>query len=378
MIEDKVVGMLLAGGQGARLKALTNKVAKPAVPFGGKYRIIDFVLSNAMYSRINDIGVLTQYKPFLLNEHIGIGTAWDYDRINGGLRILAPFMGEDGGRWYIGTANAIYENIDYVDELDPEFVLVLSSDHIYKMDYNELLKAHKANKADVTLAVLEVPWEETSRFGIINIDEDKRVVEFDEKPTNPKNNMASMGIYMFNWAELRKALMEDARDKESHHDFGKNILPVMLEQGKRIFAWKFSGYWKDVGTVRSYWEANMDLLDEKCTLNLYDKNWRVMTRSKQLPPQYIARGAEVNNSLINEGCVIKGEINNSILFSEVKVNKNAKVNDSVILSKCTIEEGAEVYNAVILEEVVIKKGQIIGSKDDENIYMISKDGITIE
>jgi len=378
MIEDKVVGMLLAGGQGARLKALTNKVAKPAVPFGGKYRIIDFVLSNAMYSGINDIGVLTQYKPFLLNEHIGIGTAWDYDRINGGLRILAPFMGEDGGRWYIGTANAIYENIDYVDELNPEFVLVLSSDHIYKMDYNELLKAHKENNADVTLAVLEVPWEETSRFGIINIDEEHRVVEFDEKPINPKNNMASMGIYMFNWVELRKALIEDAKDKESHHDFGKNILPVMLKQGKRIFAWKFDGYWKDVGTVRSYWEANMDLLNEDCTLNLYDKNWRVMTKSKQLPPQYIARGAEVNNSLINEGCVIKGEINNSILFSEVKVNKNAKVNNSVILSKCTIEEGAKVYNAVILEEVVIKKGQIIGSDEDENIYMISKDGITIE
>lgn len=378
MIENKVVAMLLAGGQGSRLKALTRKVAKPAVSFGGKYRIIDFALSNATNSGINDIGILTQYKPYLLNTHIGIGTSWDYDRNNGGLRVLPPFTSEDGGRWYTGTANAIFENIDYLDELDPEYVLILSGDHIYKMDYRMLLKTHMEKKADVTLAVMEVPWEDASRFGIVNVDEDNRVIEFDEKPKKPKNNMASMGIYMFSWKELRKYLIKDNKDKESSNDFGKNVLPLMLGEGKKMYAWVFDGYWKDVGTVRSYWEANMDLLDPNNKLNIYDTGWRIFTKSKNLPPHYLGRTSVVKHSLINEGCLVKGEVTNSILFSEVEVERGAKVNNSVILSKCTVKAGAEVNNAIIVEGVTINEGEKIGEVGDENIYLVTERGFTIE
>jgi len=363
--------MLLAGGQGSRLKALTSKIAKPAVPFGGKYRIIDFALSNATNSGISNIGILTQYKPYLLNTHIGIGSAWDYDRNIGGLRILPPFTSEEGGRWYTGTANAVYENIDYLDELEPQYVLILSGDHIYKMDYNELLDYHKKNKADVTIAVMEVPWDEAPRFGIINTDENKKIVEFEEKPPKPKNNMASMGIYMFNWKELKRYLKKDSKDKESEHDFGKNVLPKMLEDNKKMYAWNFDGYWKDVGTVRSYWEANMDLLDDKNTLNLYDKSWRIYTKNKNLPPQYIARGAVVNNSLVNEGCHIMGELNNSILFSEIVVEEGAVVNNSVVLSNCTIKAGAVINNAVILEDTTVEADAKIGEIGDKKIYLIS-------
>lgn len=378
MIENKVVAMLLAGGQGSRLKALTKNVAKPAVPFGGKYRIIDFALSNATNSGISDIGILTQYKPLLLNTHIGIGSAWDYDRNVGGLRILQPFTSEDGGRWYTGTANAIYENIDFIDELDPSYVLILSGDHIYKMNYNHLLEEHKKKNAAVTIAVLEVPWEEASRFGIINIDEDNKIVEFDEKPENPKNNMASMGIYIFNWKELREYLIKDVMDKDSDNDFGKNLLPQMLADGNLMYAWKFGGYWKDVGTIRSYWEAHMDLLDDENTLGLFNKDWRIYTRSRNLPPQFITRGAVVNNSLINEGCNVSGEINNSILFGEVQVEAGAKINNSVILSNCKIKKGAEINNAVLLEDIVIEEGRKIGYLNDGNIYLVSETEITIE
>lgn len=378
MIENKVVAMLLAGGQGSRLKTLTSKVAKPAVAFGGKYRIIDFALSNAANSGISNIGILTQYKPYLLNTHIGIGSSWDYDRNVGGLRILPPFTSEDGGRWYTGTANAIYENIDFIDELDPQYVLILSGDHIYKMDYNELLKSHKEKKADVTIAVMEVPWDEAPRFGIINVDENNKIVEFEEKPPKPKNNMASMGIYMFNWVELRKYLIKDSKNKESDHDFGKNVLPKMLEDKKHMYAWSFNGYWKDVGTVRSYWEANMDLLDDKNTLNLYDKDWRIYTRNRNLPPQYIARGAVVNNSLINEGCHIRGELNNSILFSEILVEEGAVINNSVILSNCTIKSGAIINNAVVLEETTLGSDTKIGEVGDGKIYLVSDKKILVE
>lgn len=378
VIENKVVAMLLAGGQGSRLKALTRKIAKPAVPFGGKYRIIDFALSNAANSGISDIGILTQYKPYLLNTHIGIGTAWDYDRNVGGLRVLPPFTSEDGGRWYTGTANAIYENIDYIDELDPQYVLILSGDHIYKMDYRQLLKAHKEKGADVTIAVIEVPWEEASRFGIINVDDNKKVVEFDEKPKNPKNNMASMGIYMFNWKHLRKYLIKDSKDKESAHDFGKNILPNMLSEGRLMYAWSFDGYWKDVGTVRSYWEANMDLIDRDNALNIYDKGWRIYTKSKNLPPHYLSRSSVVKNSLINEGCVVRGEVHNSVLFSEVIIESGAVVTNSVVLSNSKIMPGAEVHNAVILEGVTIKEGERIGEEGDGNIYLVTEKGYTIE
>jgi len=378
MVENKVVAMLLAGGQGSRLKALTKKIAKPAVPFGGKYRIIDFALSNATNSGISDIGILTQYKPYLLNTHIGIGAAWDYDRNEGGLRVLPPFTSEDGGRWYTGTANAIFENIDFIDELDPQYVLILSGDHIYKMDYTQLLEYHKNMNADVTLAVMEVPWKDASRFGIINVGEDNEIVEFDEKPKNPKSNLASMGIYMFNWKDLRRYLIKDNKDKESDNDFGKNILPRMLNEGKSMYAWNFKGYWKDVGTVRSYWEANMDLLNPDNTLNLYDKQWRIYTKSKNLPPHYIAREALVKNSLINEGCIVRGEVNNSIIFSGVIIEKGACINNSVILSNCTINPDAKINNAVILEGVTISSDEVIGEVGDGNIYLVSDKGYTVE
>lgn len=378
MNENKVVAMLLAGGQGSRLKTLTKNIAKPAVPFGGKYRIIDFALSNAANSGISDIGILTQYKPYLLNTHIGIGSSWDYDRNTGGLRVLPPFTSEDGGRWYTGTANAVYENIDYLDEVDPDYVLILSGDHIYKMDYNELLSFHLEKKADVSIAVIEVPWEEASRFGIVNIDEDNRIVEFDEKPEVPKNNMASMGIYMFTWGKLREYLILDAQDERSKHDFGMNVLPRMLADNNAMYAWNFKGYWKDVGTVRSYWEANMDLLDDENPLNIYDRNWRIFTRNRNLPPHYVARGSLIINSLVNEGCYIMGEIKNSILFSDITVEEGAKVNKSVIHPGVTIKAGAQVNNAVITEGVVIGPGEKIGSEDDGKIYLVTEDGIMVE
>lgn len=378
VIKSKVVAMLLAGGQGSRLKLLTKNIAKPAVPFGGKYRIIDFALSNATNSGINDIGILTQYKPFQLNTHIGIGTPWDFDRNTGGLRILPPFMSEDGGRWYTGTANAIFENIDYIEDLDPEFVLILSGDHIYKMDYNELLRFHIKKSAAVTIASMEVPWDEASRFGILNVDSSNKIYEFDEKPEEPKNNMASMGIYMFNWSILKKYLIEDANNQDSDHDFGKNVLPLMLDQGEKMYAWNFIGYWKDVGTVSSYWEANMDLLADNNGLNLYNKNWRIYTRNRNLPPQYIGTSGVVNNCLVNEGCVIEGEVNNSIIFTGVKIEKDAVVNDSVILTDSIIKKGSIVNKAVVLENVLIEEDTIIGEQDGDKIYLVAQDTITIE
>lgn len=377
-METKVVAMLLAGGQGSRLKTLTKTIAKPAVPFGGKYRIIDFALSNSANSGIANIGILTQYKPYLLNTHIGIGTSWDYDRNFGGLRVLPPFTSETGGRWYTGTANAIYENIDYLDEQNPEYVLILSGDHIYKMDYNDLLDFHQANGADVSIATLEVPWSEANRFGIVNTDEKNKIVEFDEKPENPKNNMASMGIYLFDWQKLRKYLIIDDKDKASDNDFGKNVLPRMLRDGNQMYAFPFKGYWKDVGTVRSYWEANMDLLDENNTLGIYDKDWRIYTYNRNLPPHYIARGSVVINSLVNEGCIIKGTVKNSVLFSDVTVEAGAEVNNSVILSHCKIKSGAKLNNVILNEGITIDNNEDIGELDDEHIYLVSNDEILVE
>ena len=377
MKKNKVVAMLLAGGQGSRLKVLTRNIAKPAVSFGGKYRIIDFALSNATNSGIRDIGILTQYKPFELNSHIGIGAAWDFDRNVGGLRILPPYMGEDGGRWYTGTANAIYENIDFIDGLNPQHVLILSGDHIYKMNYNTLLKSHEERDADVSLAVMEVPWEDTNRFGIVNTDSKNKIVEFDEKPENAKNNMASMGIYMFKWDSLRKYLIKDNADKESSHDFGKDVLPLMLEEGKQMYAWVFDGYWKDVGTVKSYWQSNMDMLDPENSLKLYDRSWRIYTTNMNLPPQFIAKGAVVKNSLVNEGCIIEGEVRNSILSSNIVVEKGARVNNSVILSNAVVKANASINKAVVLENVIIQSGEDIGGKED-GIYLVDNDTISVE
>nr|WP_072514409.1 glucose-1-phosphate adenylyltransferase [Ndongobacter massiliensis] len=375
---NRVVAMLLAGGQGSRLKALTRTTPKPAVPFGGKYRIIDFALSNATNSDIRDIGILTQYKPFKLNEHIGIGSAWDYDRNKGGLRLLSPYYSEEGGRWYDGTANAIYENIDYLDTVDPQYVLILSGDHIYKMDYNELLEVHKARGAEGTIAVMEVPWEEAPRFGIMNTDESDRIVEFEEKPEKPKSNLASMGIYMFNWKTLRKALIADADNPDSDSDFGKDIIPGMLQAGLPLYVYRFDGYWKDVGTVRSYWEANLEMIDPDNGLDIYDKSWRIYTASKNLPPQYIGAHAEVSEALINEACSIEGTVRHSVLFNNVTVEEGAVVVNSVILSGSVVKSGAHVVNAVIAEDQIIDTDQVIGSEGTNAVYLVADGKVSEE
>lgn len=373
---NSVAAMLLAGGQGSRLKALTKDMAKPVVPFGGKYRIIDFALSNSTNSEIKDIGVLTQYKPQLLNKHLGIGSAWDYDRNSGGLRILTPYYTEKGGRWFEGTAGAIYVNIGYLDSVDPEYVLILSGDHIYKMDYTKLLDVHKKKGADATIAVMEVDWDETSRFGIMNTDEDGRIVEFEEKPEHAKSNLASMGIYMFNWKTLRKALIEDHKDPNSSYDFGKDIIPKLLEQDSPLYVYKFDGYWKDVGTVRSYWQANLDLIDPNNTLNIQDNDWKIYTASLNLPPHRIGSHANLSDALINEACVIDGSVKHSVLFSNVIVEEGAEVNDSVILSGSVIKSGVKLYNAVVCENTIIDKD--IGFEGSESVYLVSKDGIEEE
>ncbi len=376
--KSKVCAMLLAGGQGSRLKALTRDTPKPAVPFGGKYRIIDFALSNATNSEIRDIGVLTQYKPFRLNEHIGIGAAWDYDRTKGGLRMLSPYYNEEGGRWYEGTANAIYENLDYLDRVNPQYVLILSADHIYKMDYNQLLDIHQKKGAECTIAVMEVPWEEAPRFGIMNTDEDGRVLEFEEKPEKPKSNLASMGIYMFNWLTLRRELIRDYNDKNSSYDFGKNIIPHMLEEGMPMYTYSFKGYWKDVGTIRSYWEANLEMIDPHNSLNIYDKTWQIYTSAKNLPPHYISEKAKVERSLVNEACAIYGTVKNSVLSSNVRIEEGAVVEDSVILSNCVIKAGAKIRNAVINEGEVVDEEREIGQEDTDHIYLVSDGKVTEE
>lgn len=376
--QNKMVAMLLAGGQGSRLKALTKNTAKPAVPFGGKYKIIDFGISNAANSGIDNIGILTQYKPFYLNEHIGLGAAWDFDKYTGGLKLLSPYYSEDGGRWYKGTANAIYENIDYLDQLNPSYVLILSGDHIYKMNYEKMLNAHKKKEAQVSIAVMEVPWEDASRFGIMNTDDEDRIIEFDEKPAEPKSNLASMGIYIFDWPVLREALIEDYKDKDSEYDFGKNIIPKLLEAETPIYAYRFSGYWKDVGTVRSYWEANLDLIDENNSLDIYDKDWRINTSAKNLPPHFITPTGKVSNVLINEACCIAGSAKDSVLFDRVTIEEGAYVEKCVLLPGTTVRKGAELYNCVVSEGIEITGDQKIGEKDDTNVYLISSNGVEKE
>lgn len=376
--QSGMVCMLLAGGQGSRLKALTRNTAKPAVPFGGKYRIIDFALSNATNSDIHDIGILTQYKPFRLNEHIGIGAAWDYDRTYGGLRLLSPFYSEEGGRWYDGTANAIYENMTYLDNLNPKYVLILSGDHIYKMNYNELLDVHIRKGAEATIAVMEVPWDEAPRFGIMNTDEEDRILEFEEKPAKPKSNLASMGIYIFNWPTLRKALIEDYKDKNSTYDFGHDIIPKMLKAQMPLYVYRFKGYWKDVGTIKSYWEANLDMIDPNNGLNIYEKNWRIYTSAKNLPPHFISQEAEVSNSLVNEACRVYGKVQHCVLFTNVTVEEGAEVRDSVILSGSVIQKGAKVVQAVVGENEVIRAGQEIGEDTSGAVYLVADGNVTEE
>lgn len=355
------VAMLLAGGQGTRLGALTRDMAKPAVPFGGKYRIIDFPLSNCINSNIDAIGVLTQYQPFDLNQYIGNGQPWDLDRLNGGVFVLPPYMKGKQGEWYKGTANAIYQNMEFIDKFSPEYVLILSGDHIYKMDYSEMLDAHKRNNADCTIAVINVPKEEASRFGIMNTKEDGSVYEFEEKPRNPKSTNASMGIYIFNWAKLKKYLIADEEDKESHNDFGKDIIPAMLNDNQRLFAYRFSGYWKDVGTISSLWEANMDLLDTNSGMYLNDSSWKIYARNTAEPPHFVDVNAKVKNSLITEGCVIKGNVTNSVISPGVYIGTGAVVEGSAIMNNAVIEDGAVIKYSIIGQNAVVKKGAEIGA-----------------
>ncbi len=377
------IAMLLAGGQGSRLYALTQKLAKPAVPFGGKYRIIDFPLSNCVNSGIDTVGVLTQYQPLVLNEYIGNGQPWDLDRLHGGVHVLPPYQTATGSDWYKGTANAIYQNINFIDRYDPEYVLVLSGDHIYKMDYSRMVEAHKKNNADCTIAVLEVPWEEASRFGIMTADESGAVVKFEEKPKEPDSNLASMGIYVFSWAKLRSYLIADEADPASSNDFGKNIIPNMLRSGERMFTYAFEGYWKDVGTIDSLWDANMDLLNPQKPLDLWSKDWKIYARTPALPPHHISAAAKVDNSMIAEGCIVDGNVANSVLFAGVTVSRDAVVDSSILMPGAVVEPGAQVRYSIIAENVVVKSGAVIGCKpeDCEDItewgVAVVGDGVTV-
>ena len=373
MRQNTMLAMILAGGRGTRLYALTKKIAKPAVYYGGKYRIIDFPLSNCANSNINVVGVLTQYESVLLNSYAAAGQRWGLDAKDSGVYVLPP-REKDGAAFdvYRGTADAISQNIDFIDSHNPEYVLILSGDHIYKMDYSKMLSHHKACDADATIAELPVPMKEASRFGIMNTDETDRIVEFEEKPEHPKSNLASMGIYIFNWKQLRKMLVADMDDPNSNHDFGKDIIPAMLAENKRLYAWKFKGYWKDVGTVDSLWEANMDLLSKNNELDLNDPNWKIYTEDVATVPHYIGPNGKVDNAYINQGCVIDGEINNSVLFTNVEVSKNAKVNDSVLLPDVEVGEGAVIHRAIVMQGVKIDAGAVVGDPNSEEIELISK------
>ena len=370
------IAMLLAGGQGSRLGVLTKNIAKPAVPYGGKYRIIDFPLSNCVNSGIDTVGVLTQYQPLVLNDYIGSGQPWDLDLINGGVHVLPPYQRNKGGNWYKGTANAIYQNFAFIERYDPQYVAILSGDHIYKMDYSEMLQYHKDKHADCTIAVIEVPMEEASRFGILNTNLDGSIYEFDEKPKHPKSNNASMGIYIFTWKKLKKYLEIDEQDPKSSNDFGQNVLPCMLECGERMFAWKFEGYWKDVGTIDSLWEANMDLLNPKIDLDLSDPSWRIYARNPVMPPHFIGDGAQVQNSMIAGGCEIDGSLEFSILFNGVKVEKNTVIQSSIVMPGAVIEEGATVLYSIVAARAVIGKNAVVGSLP-ENMSNLSDWGVTV-
>ena len=363
--KKECVAMLLAGGQGSRLYVLTKNVAKPAVPFGGKYRIIDFPLSNCINSGIDTVGVLTQYEPHVLNAYIGSGQTWDLDRLRGGVSVLPPYQRGKASEWYKGTANAIYQNIPFIADYDPEYVLILSGDHIYKMDYNKMLRQHKETGADATIAVLDVPLSEASRFGIMNCKPDGTIYEFEEKPKEPKSTLASMGIYIFSWKKLRKYLEEDEANSKSSNDFGKDIIPAMLANGEKMVSYRFEGYWKDVGTIESLWEANMDLLSPNSGLNLSDDSWKIYGRTTGSPPHFTAKGAKVQHTLLSEGCEIAGNDSESVLFSDVKVAKNANVEYSILMPGAVVEEGANVRYAIVASGAVIAKGASIGAGPSE-------------
>lgn len=363
--KQEVVAMLLAGGQGSRLGVLTQKIAKPAVPYGGKYRIIDFPLSNCVNSGIEAVGVLTQYQPLVLNEYIGNGQPWDLDGMNVGVQVLSPYEKKGGADWYSGTANAIYQNINYIDRYNPEYVVILSGDHIYKMDYSKMVAYHKEHNADCTIAVIDVPLAEASRFGILNTNPDGSIYEFDEKPAHPKSTNASMGIYVFSWDKLRKYLIEDEANPDSSNDFGKDILPKMLADGQRMFAYAFSGYWKDVGTIESLWESNMDLLDPNVTLDLADENWKIYSRNPVVAPHYVSPTGVVQNSLVSDGCIIEGNVDFSVLFSNVTIAPGAVVNDSILMPGVVVEEGAVIQYAIVSENAVIKKNAVVGARPED-------------
>jgi glucose-1-phosphate adenylyltransferase len=372
MGKKKCVAMLLAGGKGSRLNSLTKDIAKPAVPFGGKYRIIDFTLSNCTNSGIDTVGVLTQYQPLLLNSYIGIGSAWDLDRKDGGVTVLPPYSESSEVKWYTGTASAIFQNLNYLKQYQPEYVLILSGDHIYKMNYESMLEYHIEKRADVTISVIEVPWHEASRFGIMNTEEDMKIREFEEKPNTPKNNLASMGIYIFNWSVLKEFLEMDDRNQRSTHDFGKDVIPLLLDEQKKLFAYPFKGYWKDVGTVKSLWEANMDLLNEENTLNLFDHDWKIYTVNPNQPPQYISPEAIVKESLINEGCTIEGFVEKSVLFHGVSVGQGSVIKESVIMSDAKIGKNVRIEKAIVPSNLTIPDGTVICSLDDEIILVTSE------
>lgn len=369
----KVIALILAGGHGKRLGVLTEKIAKPAVPFGGKYRLIDFTLSNCVNSGIYNIGVLTQYRPHILNNHIGIGKPWDLDRKKGGVTILPPFLGGMGG-WYKGTADAVFQNMEFVDRFNPDFVVILSGDHVYAMDYNDMVDFHISNGAEATIACIEVPITETSRFGIIVSDPSSKIIEFQEKPSKPKSNLASLGIYVFNWKFLKEYLERDGKDKTSNHDFGHDVIPKMLKDGRNLYSYRFSGYWRDVGTIKSYWESNIELTKPVPPLNLYDANWRFYTQTEEMSPAYCDPNAVVISSIISEGCEISGGVENSVIFQGVKVGNGCVIRNSIVMTNSVIEDNSTIENAIIAENVFISKNVKIGVGEnapnqlDSNVY----------
>lgn len=373
MAKKEVVAMLLAGGQGKRLKGLTKSLAKPAVFFGGTYRIIDFPLSNCSNSGIDTVGVLTQYEPMVLHSYIGIGSDWDLDRKNGGVYVLPPHERENGSNWYRGTADAIYRNLNFIEQFDPEHVLILSGDHIYKMDYERMLQYHKEKNADCTISVIEVPLTEASRFGLLNTDETYRIHEFEEKPPMPKSTLASMGIYLFKWDVLKRFLIHDEQQPSTSYDFGKDIIPLLLDHNKSLYAYPFEGYWKDVGTIYSLWESNMDLLDEEAPLNLNDPDWRIYTRSPNQPAQYISPSAKLRNCIVSEGSVVHGEINHSVLFYGTEVGEGSLIVDSVVMPGARIGRNVRLHRTIVAEGLVIPDGARLSPEDESDVLLVDQE-----